>query len=396
MTMISTTSMKDFEFHLPTQVLFGSGKLATVGETVARFGDRCLLVTGPKTGSARLYLPRLLAILEGAGIEVAHFDGVTPNPTTDTIRAGALMAIEHRAEVVLGAGGGSSMDAAKAIAVEATHEGSCWEYLFYRDAKPTEKTLPVVALSTTSGTGAQVTQVAVVTHTATRDKSALYNSLLFPRVAIVDPELMLSVPRHVTACTGFDTLTHAFESAIHVNTFPYVELMSWEAITLVLEHLPAALKDGKNIAARTALAYADTLAGMCIANVGVTLPHGIGMAIGGMYPHIAHGEALALNYPAFMRFTYASAVSPFARLGRLLNADLENENDETAAEHSCDELDTFLRNIGLWMGLEEKRVPEEELQALAQQCRVLPDYMNNPRVASETEMFELVRQCFRR
>ena len=394
--MTTGPSTQDFGNHVPTEIVFGSGTLATVGKTVARFGSRCLLVTGPKMGSAKSYLPRLIAYLDDAGVTVAHFDGVIPNPTTDTMSAGAQMAIEHRADVILGVGGGSSMDVAKAIAVEATHDGSCWDYLFYRDVAPTEKTLPVVAVSTTSGTGSQVTQVSVVTHTETRDKSALYNSLLFPRVAIVDPELMLSVPRHVTACTGFDAFTHAFESAIHINTSADIVSMAWEAISLVVTHLPTALNDGTNIEARTALAHADTLAGICIATVGVTLPHGIGMAIGGMYPHIAHGEALALNYPAFTRFTYASAVAPFARLGRLFNSELKSVDDETAAQRSCDELDEFLRDIGLWMGLEEKRVPEQELRALAQQCRVLPDYLNNPRVASEEEMLQLIQDCFRR
>lgn len=395
--MFSTsTTPLDFAYHLPTEVLFGAGKLASVGSAVARFGRRCLLVTGPKTGATKHYLPRLLTYLEEAGIAVAHYDGVVPNPTTETIRAGALMAIEHGADVVLGVGGGSSMDAAKAIAVEATHEGSCWDYLFYREAQPTEQTLPVVAVSTTSGTGSQVTQVSVVTHTQTRDKSALYHSLLFPRVAIVDPELMRSVPPHVTACTGFDAFTHAFESAIHINTSPFVDLLAWEAISLVVAHLPKALNDGKKIEARTALAYADTLAGICIANAGVTLPHGVGMAIGGMYPHIAHGEALALNYPAFMRFTYASSVHAFARLGRLFNPGLEGATDEIAAKSSCDELDIFLYTIGLWMGLADKHVPEEELPILARQCMVLPDYQNNPRIASEAEMLELMQQCFNR
>jgi len=388
--------MTQFGFHIPTEVEFGPGKLDLVGRTVSRFGTRCLLVTGPRTGSIKHILPRLTEYLSNAKIDVAHFDGVIPNPTTDTIAAGSMLAVEHRADVILGVGGGSSMDAAKAIAVEATHEGGCWDYLFYKDPKPNEGTLPVIAVSSTSGTGSQVTQVSVVTHSATRDKSALYNSLLFPKVAIVDPELMRSVPKHVTACTGFDAFTHAFESAIHVNTSPYVRLLAWEAITLILTHLPAALEDGSDMEARTALAYADTLAGMCIAIAGVTLPHGIGMAIGGMYPHVAHGEALALNYPAFMRFTYDSDPKSFARLGRLLNPDLKNEEDLVAARLSCDELDAFLQNIGLWMGLEDKNVPEEELLALSAQCRVLPDYMNNPRIASEAEMLELVRQCFRR
>ncbi len=158
------------------------------------------------------------ASLAEAGVEVAHFQGAIPNPTTDSITEGARMAEEFRADVVsLGLGGGSSMDSAKAIAVEATHEGSTWDYLFYKKPR-TEKTLPIIAVSTTSGTGSQVTQVSVITNPGTRDKSAIYNPIVYPKVAIVDPELMLTVPTKVTASTGFDVFCHSFESALHVNT----------------------------------------------------------------------------------------------------------------------------------------------------------------------------------
>jgi alcohol dehydrogenase class IV len=334
--------------------------------------------------------------LEGAGVAVARFDGVIPNPTTDTITAGAEAAKAHRADVVLGLGGGSSMDSAKAIAVEATHEGTSWDYLFYKEA-PTEKTLPVIAVSTTSGTGSQVTQVAVVTHTQTRDKSAIYHPIVYPRVAIVDPDLMVTVPAHIAAATGFDVFCHSFESAVSVNTTPYAQLLAWEAIRRVLADLPLVLEDGSNIDARSSLAWADTLAGLCIANAGVTLPHGIGMAIGGMYPHVAHGEALAINYPAFMRFTWEAAVPQFATLGRLLIADADGAPDPEVARQACEGLDGFLRKIGLWIGLEDKGVPAEELPALARQSMVLPDYEANPRVVgSEAEMLELLQQCYRR
>lgn len=385
-----------FSVHIPTDIHFGAGSLADVGTLVASLGRRCLLVTGPASGSVGRLLPRVLGYLADAGVETAHFDGVIPNPTTDIIRAGADKAQAHRADVVLGLGGGSSMDAAKAIAVEATHPGSCWDYLFYRDQKPTEKTLPVVAVSTTSGTGSQVTQVSVVTHTATRDKSALYNSLIFPRVAIVDPELMVSAPKHVTACTGFDAFTHAFESILHPNTSPYVQMLGWEAIEQVLTHLPTALEKPDDMEARSALAWADTMAGICIAVAGVTLPHGVGMAIGGMYPHVAHGEALALNYPAFMRYTWESAQKPFARLGQLLNPLLATAPDSEAARQACNEMDAFLKRIGLWMGLADKGVPREELPALARQSMVLPDYENNPRLATEAEMLALLEDCYTR
>ena len=248
--------MKAFDYFQPTEIRFGPGRAREVGEAVSRFGRRCLLVTTPSTAAVKPAFDNVKRSLEAADVAWKHFDGVIPNPTTDCITAGADAAVAHGADVILGLGGGSSMDSAKAIAVEATHEGTSWDYLFYRETPPTEKTLPVVAVSTTSGTGSHVTQVAVVTHTATRDKSAIYHPIVYPKVAIVDPELMVSVPEHVTASTGFDVFCHAFEATLHPNTSAYIELIAWEAIRLVLTHLPDVLADGSNLEARSAHARA--------------------------------------------------------------------------------------------------------------------------------------------
>ncbi len=282
---------RGFNYHQSTEIRFGRGRVSEVGDAARRLGTRCLLVTAPAwAGVERLYA-RVERYLRDAGLSVWHFDGVEPNPTTATVSRGAAMARTQGVDVVVGLGGGSSMDSAKAIAVEASHPGSAWDYLFYKTPQPDHRTLPVVAVTTTSGTGSQVTQVAVVTNTEQRDKSALYNSLLYPRIAIVDPELMATAPAHLTASTGFDAFTHAFESFLHCGASPYTDLMALEAVRLVVKHLPAAVAHGDDLEAREALAWADTLAGLCIANAGVTLPHGIGMAIGGMYPHVMHGEA---------------------------------------------------------------------------------------------------------
>lgn len=387
--------MKPFNYFQPTEIIFGAGRIAEIGNVVARYGKRCLVVTTANESPMRDMFTRVIDYLNRAGIVVAHFDGVIPNPTIDTIAAGTVLAKELEADVILGVGGGSSMDTAKAIAVEASHEGSCWDYLFFK-TPPTEKTLPVVAVSTTSGTGSQVTQVSVVTEPQSKCKSALYNDVVLPKAAIVDPELMLSVPPRITACTGFDAFCHAFESFLHPAGSPYTDLLAKEAITLVLQHLPSLLDDGSLLKHREALAWADTLAGLCIKSAGVTLPHGIGMAIGGMYPHVAHGEALALVYPAFTRFTYAEAIPQFAFLGRVLEPRLENEPDAYAAEKSCDLLDQFLQTIGLWKGLDQVGVVEHELDELTQASMVLPDYKNNPRVPTEPQMREILLTCFHR
>ncbi|MFC1502011.1 iron-containing alcohol dehydrogenase [bacterium] len=386
--------MKNFNYFQPTEILFGTGRIDEIGTVALRFGKRCLLVTTPEIPVLKPMYDRVKKLLKDSSCDVAHFDQVQPNPTTDNITAGAEMARAHKAEVVIGLGGGSSMDSAKAIAVEATHEGTSWDYLFFRDTQPTEKTLPIIAISTTSGTGSQVTQVAVVTNTKERNKSAIYHSMVFPKVTIVDPELMVSVPEHFTAATGFDVFCHAFESMLNPNSSPYTDLLGVKTIQLVAENLPLVLKGLMNIEARTNMAVADTYAGLCIANAGVTLPHGVGMAISGMYPHVAHGESLAIIYPAFTRFTHQSAVTQFAAVGRLFDPSLNDVDDKTAAEKSCGAIDTFIEKIGMSMTLKDAEMPEDEIPDLAKASMVLPDYQGNPRVPTAEEMLALIKQAY--
>lgn len=387
--------MSAFTYYQPTEIRFGCGKLAEVGQVVKKFGLRCLLVTVPESPAFKPLYARAKQYLNEADVAVAHFDGVVPNPTTDCVSAGAALAREFKADVVLGLGGGSSMDTAKAIAVEATHPGTAWDYLFFK-TPPTEKTLPIIAVSTTSGTGSQVTQVAVMTETKTKTKSAIYNAIVYPRVAIVDPELMTTVPAHITASTGFDVFCHAFESYIHVNGTPYTDVLALEAIRLVATHLPVAVQDGSNLAAREAMAWADTLAGLCIANAGVTLPHGIGMTISGQCPQVMHGESLAVTYPEFTRFTYLSAIEKFAEMGRIFNPALMAESDEIAAAQSCVALDEFLKKIGMWLSLKNLRVSQDDVVEIADHSQVLPDYKNNPRIASRDEIYQMLQNSYDR
>lgn len=374
--------MKSFTYHQPTEIRFGRGRIQEVGQAVARLGSRCLLVTVPETAEFGGLFGRVKGLVRAAGVKAAHFDAVIPNPTTDIVTQGARKARDFQADVILGVGGGSSMDTAKAIAVEATHPGTAWDYLFFRPDQPTDKTLPIVAVSTTSGTGSHVTQVAVVTNPAEKNKSAIFHSRIYPRTSIVDPDLMLSAPARVTASTGFDVFAHAFESYISPNGSPYTDMMALEALALVAKALPAAVKNGRDVEARERMAWADTLAGLCIANAGVTLPHGIGMAVGGIYPHVAHGEALAAVYPAILRYSYKVIPAKFAAVGRIFDRKLAGETPVKAAAMTCDVIGRFLRKIGMDLSLGRLRVPKEELEALALQSLVLPDYKNHPKVAT--------------
>ncbi len=385
-----------FRYFQPTELIFGAGTVDRAGEVVAKHGSRCLIVSNPSQHAFVDIFRRVKASLEAHGVAYEHFDGVVPNPTTDCVTEGAALARRFGADVVLGVGGGSSMDAAKAIAVEAVHDGSAWDYLFFRDTQPTDRTLPIVTITTTSGTGSQVTQVAVISNPREATKSALYHELLYPRSSIIDPELVESAPQQVTATTGFDVFCHAFESYIHVGHTPYTDLMALEAMKLVAAYLPRAVRDGRDKEARERLAWADTLAGLCIASTGVTLPHGIAMTIGGQCPTVAHAEALAFVYPQVVEFTYASASHRFAEMARIFEPALEDVADEAAAERSPVVVEEFLKSIGLWTNLHEHGVTHDDLSVIADHSRDLPDYKNNPRIAERDDIHRMLLDAFGR
>src|ERR1700723_1318907 len=163
------TPLKAFNYQHSGEIIFGNGRISKVGSIVGRYGQRCLIVSGPHNGALRDLYPIVGELLEHLGLEWEHFDGVNPNPTVDLITRGAKIAKAFRADVILGIGGGSSLDAAKAISVEATHEGTSWDYVFFKQ-RPTARTLPVVTVGTTAGSGSQVNPLAVITNIGSGEK----------------------------------------------------------------------------------------------------------------------------------------------------------------------------------------------------------------------------------
>ena len=374
-----------FNYAIPTKLHFGIGSLAQSGSLIGGLGHKALIVTMKMEPYMAPSMEKLNQSLKDAGVECHLFDGVVPNPTLQSVEAGSRIARDLGVDIIIGFGGGSAMDTAKAIAVGATHDGTLWNYIWSSETQPTEKTLPVVAIPTTSGTGSHVTQVSVFTNEDIKYKSAIYNEKIFPALAILDPSLVVTAPASVTAATGFDVFTHAFESYIHENTSPMVKLLAREAIAIVGHNLPIVLAEPDNLEARSQMAFADTLAGMCIANAGVTLPHGMGMAIGGFYPNISHGQALAIVYPEFVRFTCEAAPEAFEMLRAALAPEASNAQEA---------IETFLEKVGLRGRLSDFGAQEAEKEALAGQCMVLPDYQANPRVTSPAEMRDIVDAVF--
>jgi len=349
---------------MPSQIRFGAGRIKELKDISSGLGSTCLMVSRPVNGSQKETYRKINAILAEAGVSVFHFDEIIPNPTTEGVENGIKKALAHQVDFVLGVGGGSVMDSAKLIAFLYTEGGNVnWDDAIEKYSNPfavgksPDSALPFVAVSTTSGTGSQSTQAAVVTDTANKNKVTIFHSGLFPSVSIIDSELMLSVPAHVTAATGFDAFTHAFESYLGNLTSPLTESMSLQAIKIVFDYLPKAIENPSDIEARTQLAWADTLAGMCLANGGAQLPHPLGEIIGGICPRVAHGETLAIVYPEFLKYKEPLAQEKFARVARYINA----ENDSRSLRERIIEL---LETVKLSEALQRTNLTEAEYQEI--------------------------------
>jgi alcohol dehydrogenase class IV len=322
---------------------------------------------------------------------VTVFDGVMPNPTTAMVAAAARIGKTAGCDVVVGVGGGSTMDTAKAAAIEMTHPLPCFDYAYFQPQQPTPATLPIVLVTTTSGTGSHVSKCSVVTHAEKAIKTGIVSDFIFAREAIVDPELLVSMPPGVTATTGFDVFTHAFESYININANPYIDCIAIAAIETLAEALPRAVKNGGDRDARARMAVADTLAGTCIANVGTTLPHSLGQPVSGHFPRVSHGGALAMVYPAFMEFSWKGSVAKFARVARIFDPRLARVADEKAAEQSAAAIRGFLATIGFNDRLHGIAGFEEKLDVLVKEAMDFPDTFVNPVVPTAEQARQLYR-----
>ena len=294
-----------FCLNIPTQLVFGAGELKNL-HTLSLPGKRALVVISAGTSmKSHGYLDTLLTELKQAGVEAVVFDKVQPNPIKSHVMEGTKMCVDHACDFIIGLGGGSSIDTAKAIAITAAMGGDFWDYVQggTGGGKPVTKALPVVAIPSTAGTGTEVDLWGVVTNDDTQEKMGFGSPHIFPRLAIVDPELMLTVPPMLTAYQGFDAFFHAAEGYISQAHTPISDLYALEAIRLLYKYLPVAVADGNNMWARIKVAWASTLAGMVESTSCCTGEHALEHAMSAFYPKLPHGAGLiAISEAYFKRF----------------------------------------------------------------------------------------------
>ena len=298
-----------FDHYIPTRILFGSGALSELHKQ-ALPGKKALIVTGAGQSVKKYgYLKQLTNQLDMSGVSYVLFDRILPNPIIEHVHEGAQLARETGCDFVIGLGGGSAMDSSKAIAVMARNPGSFWDYISGGSGKglpvPNDP-LPVVAITTTAGTGTEADPWMVITNG--EEKIGFGYDKTFPVLSVVDPLLMVSVPPYLTACQGFDALFHSAEGYICRLADPISDAYALKSISLVGKSLAAAVKDGSDIAARENVALANTLAGMVESTSSCISEHSLAHALSALHPEIEHGAALIMVSRAYFSHFAQSGV----------------------------------------------------------------------------------------
>lgn len=294
-----------FDMFIPTHLLFGAGTLNGLHAQTMPGRKALIVISNGKSTRANGYLARTEEQLAQAGVESCVFDGIEPNPTVQNVAAGAAAAREACCDFIVALGGGSVMDAAKAIALMATNPGELWDYVRVGSGKGkpiAAKPLPIVAVSTTAGTGSEADAGAVITKTDSNEKAFVHDPLLFPVISVVDPELMLSVPPAFTAYQGFDTFFHCVEGYISKGANPLSDLFALDAIGRIATYLPQAVKNGADIEARSHVALANTYGGFVMDLTLLTSEHGMEHALSAYHPNLPHGAGLIIISKEYHRF----------------------------------------------------------------------------------------------
>ena len=379
----------------PRMLRIGGGAVAQAAEVLAAFRlARPMVVTDPFLVSSGL-VRKLLGPLTAAGITPPVFSDTVPDPTDSVVEAGvAALEAADGIDCLIGFGGGSPIDTAKAVAILAAGGGRMRDWKVPRAADLAA--LPVIAVPTTAGTGSEVTRFTVITDTERDEKMLIAGLAALPLAALVDYELTYSVPARTTADTGIDSLTHALEAYVSRRANPYSDTMARRAMALIARNLRTAYAEPDNAAAREAMMLGATLAGLAFSNSSVALVHGMSRPIGAHF-HVAHGLSNAMLLPAVTAFSLPAALPRYAEAARAMGIAHEDEGDQAAAARLVEELRALNRDLVVptprSYGLDEAKW-RALIPTMAEQALASGSPANNPRVPSREEIMALYEQVW--
>lgn len=368
---------QSFTFTGAKKTVFGKGSINQLPDLISELqAQRPIIFLDGNLSSETLR--KKISKLCGSGKgESIIYDKITGEPELYLADEGAALAVQEGCDIVIGIGGGSTMDVAKAAAAIAKNGGKAEDYLGLN--KVPGPGLPTVMIPTTAGTGSEVTFTAVFIRKDLNKKEGINSIYMYPDIALLDPELTLSVPPAVTAATGMDALCHAIESYTSITASPMSEMVSLEAIRLISENLRTCVQDGNNVEARSSMLLGSMYAGLGLANAGVTAVHSLSYPLGGQYG-ISHGIANTVLLAPTMRFNVSGAAEKFARIAKIMGRHIDDMTPQDAAMSAVDAVEALIRDCGIDGGLEKLGIPREVFHKLAEAAMMVARPLeNNPR-----------------
>ena len=372
---------------------FGAGSRKVSAEEVAKSGDTKARIVTDKDLIKFGVADQVIAVLKDANIPYEIFDEVKPNPTVKNVKAGIAAFQAAGADFMIAIGGGSSMDTSKAIGIIINNPEFSDVVSLEGVANTKKKSVPVIALPTTAGTAAEVTINYVITDEENVKKMVCVDPNDIPTLAIIDPELMLSMPRGLTASTGMDALTHAIEGLITLGAWEMSDMFETKAIEMIAKWLPKAVENPSDIEARDGMATAQYIAGMAFSNVGLGLVHGMAHPLGAYYD-IPHGVANALLLPFVMEYNKEAAKAKYRTIAEAMGVDTSSMSDDEAADAAVKAVKDLAIRVRIPQHLSEIGVPESGLPTLAQAAFNDVCTPGNPRQTNVEEILAIYKKAF--
>ena len=380
--------MRNFSWQLPSKIYFGNGESKNIVDRVNELGGSKVLLVTDK-GLEQIGLPdQIKKLLSEASIEVEIFNEVKPDPTVEVVESGVKKAKETKSDILIGFGGGSSIDTAKAIGMLITNGGEVSDYW---GNPPKNDPLPMIAIPTTAGTGSEVTFVTVIKDTKKKIKMGVgYSPQMAPNIALCDPELTVSAPSHITAFTGLDALTHAIEAYTNTKHDPVSDLFALKAIELIGKYLRLAVANGDNMEARYYMLLGNLMAGASFANKLLGVVHAITSPMGG-YCDAPHGAVNAILLPYAMKFNYIGNPEKYADVAEAMGENVAGMTDLEAAQQSIEAVHQLSRDVNLPSGLSKVGVKEEDLEDISKAAISNVNISINPRKPSVEDLIAICK-----
>jgi alcohol dehydrogenase YqhD (iron-dependent ADH family) len=374
----------NFEFHNPTHLVFGAGALSRLGELVSKHGKKALMVTGGGSVKRNGTFDRAVASLKGTDVSVTECSGVEPNPRITTVRRGAQIARDEHCDVIIALGGGSTMDASKVMAAAFYYDGDPWDMIYHGQPDPyiPTRALPIITVPTLAATGSEMNCGAVISKEETKEKSFVQTECLYPRVALVDPELTVSVPKDQTAYGVCDLITHVTEGYFNgVDGTPIQDRFAEGVVLTAMEWGPKAIADENDLEARTQVQWASIVALNGWVNAGTNGGYPVHMIEHTLsaYHDITHGAGLAVVNPSWMRFAARRRPQKFVQFAeRIFGLKAKGPDDLDCAFQGIDRFEAFLKRIGCPTRLSEVNIDDTLITRYAQDTlRIIHDENGN-------------------